>query len=185
MDTARKFNVTYGRIEFHAKLPDGPGMWPAHWLMPDYDGAACWPRAGEIDVMERIDSLRSVHGALHWANASINGCGGAVELNGGNWSSALPFDPAADYHSYGIVWTAVDGPAGAGVADSISYYVDDWQSPYTAVFNVSAKFPQQPFHLIVNSAVGGAGSWPGPTNSSDTWPQYHLIDRVTVFQWQD
>lgn len=64
MDTEGLWNATFGRFEIRAKLPTGQGIWPAHWLMPDY--TICWPMGGEIDILERIDTIQEVHGALHW-----------------------------------------------------------------------------------------------------------------------
>ena len=32
---------------------DSQGVWPAHWMMPDT--TACWPSAGEIDIMEMVN----------------------------------------------------------------------------------------------------------------------------------
>jgi hypothetical protein len=53
------FAQEYGRFEVRAILPDGPGTWPAHWLLPDVEpdvdsaGNGCgWPFSGEIDIME-------------------------------------------------------------------------------------------------------------------------------------
>lgn len=162
VDTALKFNFTFGKLEVRAKLPTGQGIWPAHWAMPDYPGI-CWPRGGEIDILERINTVPMVHGALHW---STEGCGDPTEQNGGNWSGTLPYDPSDDFHLYSIVWDAQ--------ADTIAYAIDD--DVYTTVDTVSTKFPQLPFHVILNTAVGG--SWPGSPNATTVWPQYHLIDYV-------
>ena len=56
VDTAKKFNATVRdvpvKFEIRAQLPGGQGIWPAHWLMPDW--GICWPMGGEIDILERI-----------------------------------------------------------------------------------------------------------------------------------
>lgn len=49
VDTQSKWSQVLGKWEIRAKLPFGQGMWPAHWLMPDYN--VCWPMGGEIDIM--------------------------------------------------------------------------------------------------------------------------------------
>src|SRR5471030_2120158 len=33
MNTANKFNATYGKIEARIKLPVGTGLWPAFWML--------------------------------------------------------------------------------------------------------------------------------------------------------
>jgi len=107
---------------------------PAHWLMPDY--SICWPMGGEIDILERINTVQMVHGALHWNTEKCY-----VPVSAGGWSPTLPFDPSADFHTYGIVWNAT--------TDRIDYYIDELV--YTNAVSVSTKFPQKPFHIILNT----------------------------------
>jgi beta-glucanase (GH16 family) len=45
--TAKAFTFTYGYVAFRARLPRGPGLWPALWLLPSNES---WPP--EIDVIE-------------------------------------------------------------------------------------------------------------------------------------
>ena len=49
-----KFNFTYGRIEFRAKLPSGIGTWPALWMLGESLFTTGWPACGEVDVMEHV-----------------------------------------------------------------------------------------------------------------------------------
>ncbi len=49
------------RVCVSAQLPGdrshGKGIWPAHWLLPDYTNSTakqCWPDEGEVDIMEMI-----------------------------------------------------------------------------------------------------------------------------------
>ena len=70
---------TYGRFEIRAKLPNfGQGLWPAIWLLAD----ACkyinytWPKCGEIDIMERVNSDMETHSNTHTSsNYGVNGRG--------------------------------------------------------------------------------------------------------------
>ncbi len=51
------------RVCINAKLPQGNGMWPAHWLAAEGGTRAEY---GEIDIMEMINGDGQVHGAYHW-----------------------------------------------------------------------------------------------------------------------
>src|SRR5690554_3183775 len=42
----------YGRFEARMKLPSGPGIWPAFWMLPVDDFYGGRPGGGEIDIME-------------------------------------------------------------------------------------------------------------------------------------
>jgi beta-glucanase (GH16 family) len=52
LKTQGLFAMCYGRFEFSAKLPQGPGFWPALWMFPRDSVYGCWAASGEIDVME-------------------------------------------------------------------------------------------------------------------------------------
>ena len=75
LNTKGKFESTYGRYEFRAKMPGGAGLWPALWLLgADYE-TNTWPACGEIDVMEMRgqkpgEVLSSLHGPGYSAGAS-------------------------------------------------------------------------------------------------------------------
>ena len=64
-----------------------------------------------------------------------------------------------------------------------SWFVDDdHYQTQTEWFSSAAPYPapfDQPFHILLNVAVGG--SWPGPPDSSTTFPQEMLVDYVRVF----
>jgi beta-glucanase (GH16 family) len=73
-----KFAFKYGRVEVRAKLPAGPGTWPAiwtlgknvnelgaYWQTQGY-GTTPWPACGEIDIMEHWGSRQSfIQSAMH------------------------------------------------------------------------------------------------------------------------
>jgi beta-glucanase (GH16 family) len=47
VSTFKTFSFTFGYVEFRARLPRGPGLWSALWLLPRSES---WPP--EIDVIE-------------------------------------------------------------------------------------------------------------------------------------
>jgi beta-glucanase (GH16 family) len=159
----------YGRVEARAKLPFGQGMWPAFWMLPTDRVYGGWAASGEIDVMEAVNlrpGANEVHGTLHY--------GGAWPANVHTGTSYQPTNNVwEEFHLYAIEWEEGE----------IRWFVDDkhyatqteWRSDngtYPAPFN-------EEFHIILNVAVGGA--WPGPPNSSTTFPQEMVVDYVRVY----
>lgn len=160
----------YGRIEIRAKLPAGVGTWPAIWMLPTGQEYGGWPRSGEIDIMEHVGwDMGTVHGSLH----SI----------GRNWltgdyptGSLFLMDVDVAFHDYAVDWS----PAGIGFSiDGSEYFFEpnpgtgweDW--PF-----------DQPFHLILNLAVGG--SWGGQQGiDPDIWPQRMEVDYVRIYDLGD
>mmetsp|Transcript_26205 Transcript_26205/g.23068 ORF Transcript_26205/g.23068 Transcript_26205/m.23068 type:complete len:85 (+) Transcript_26205:259-513(+) len=66
MKTQGLYGVTYGRIEARAKLPYGPGIWPAFWMLGSDINTHPWPSCGEIDIMEYVGKTPdNIYGSLH------------------------------------------------------------------------------------------------------------------------
>ena len=53
------FKQKYGLFMFKAKVPRGPHLWPALWTVGEWQAGETnkWPKTGEIDVMETVDSI--------------------------------------------------------------------------------------------------------------------------------
>lgn len=102
-----KFAFTYGKVEVRAKLPFGPGTWPAIWMLGKnisepggywYDdfGAVPWPACGEIDIMEHWGSNQNyVSSALHTPCSF----GGTVNVSG-----LFAADVSNTFHVYAVEW---------------------------------------------------------------------------------
>jgi beta-glucanase (GH16 family) len=172
--TQGKFTQEYGRFEARIQIPEGPGLWPAFWMLgADISNSATnWPKCGEIDIMENIGKEPSInHGSLHLpaaGTANDDQLTGIYTLPGG----AKLGD---GFHTYAVEWSA----------SAIKFYVDDnlyeTQTPATATgrdweFN-------QPFFIILDVAVGG--SFPGAPTSSTTFPQTMKVDWVRVYEPTD
>lgn len=167
--TKRRASWLYGRFEIRAKLPTGRGIWPAIWMLPEKEAYGGWASSGEIDIMEMVGhEPAKVHGTLHhgasWPKNVHTGA--PFELKSGTF--------ADDFHVFAIEWEKGE----------IRWYVDGqlyqtqtkWSSEggaYPAPFN-------QPFHLVLNLAVGGG--WPGPPDEKTVFPQRMTVDWVRVYQ---
>ena len=178
LDTKGKFAPAYGRFEIRAKLPDGKGLWPAHWLYPQNrdwlmekimeDAVAGGkerlipeerPWYSEIDIMEFLGHEPNIlYGTLHYCSFD-----GTRRSSSGKWSSTI--DYTKDYHIYSMEWEP----------DSIRWYIDGH-----LIHATTDGIPHKPHYLILNTAIGG--SWPGNPDSTTTFPQYHYIDYVRIFQ---
>ncbi len=175
INTKNHFTLTYGRVDFRAKLPIGNGIWPALWMLPQDSPYGTWAASGEIDVMEARGRLPgSTSGAVHF--------GGTWPANrhiSGEYHFPQGQTINNDYHVYSVVWEE----------DNIKWYVDgkfffkvtneQWYS-LAAPNNPNAPF-DQPFYLIMNLALGGnfdGGISPGPSDI----PATMQVDYVRVYK---
>lgn len=151
VETTGKFSFQYGRVEVRAKLPGTKGMWPAHWLLPD---SGSWPP--EIDIMELVGSKPNIiHMTNHfgvWPNNRY-----VTRIHRGP-------DFTKDFHTFAIEWEPSE----------IRWYIDGVQH-----FAVTENIPHEPFHIILNTAVGG--NMPGNPDDTTVFPQHHNIDYVRVY----
>jgi beta-glucanase (GH16 family) len=160
-----KGDFRYGRFEIRAKLPTGRGTWPALWMLPTGKAYGGWPKSGEIDIMEHVgfDPGR-VHITVHTEayNHRIATQRGRSRM----------VDDVARFHVYRMDWT----PA------SIRGYIDDellFDFPNEGTGSAAWPF-DQPFHLMMNIAVGG--DWGGKEGVDSTvFPASMEIDYVRVY----
>ncbi len=163
-----RFSARYGRFEARIKLAVGEGLWPAFWMMPENSVYGGWPLSGEIDIMEASQDASYVSGAIHFGSAGnrvfrSNGIGGSF----GN-----------EFHTYAVEWEP----------DRIRWYLDDqlfmaqfennWFSG-AAPSDPNAPF-DQPFHLLLNMAVGG-NFVPNP-DAGSPFPKTMAVDYVRVYE---
>jgi beta-glucanase (GH16 family) len=154
-------SFTYGKIEARMKLPVGQGLWPAFWLLGNNISQVNWPRCGEIDIMEHINTDGNIYGTMHWDN------NGYVSYGGGTTT-----DNVGAYHIYSIEWSA----------DAIKWFLDGnqyWEGNISNNINGTDEF-HLPFFIILNVAVGGR--WPGSPDSTTYFPDTMFVDYVRVYQ---
>jgi beta-glucanase (GH16 family) len=169
IQTMNKVEWKYGKIEARIKVANTSGLVSAFWMMPIDGVYGFWPKSGEIDIMEHpTHEPQNIYGTIHT---------GAYNLFGG-WGGppkgcveSLP-DLENEYHVYSVEWTP----------DSIIHLIDD--QSYCSFENDhsgSDTWPfDQPFYIILNLSVGG--SWTGPPDEGDTFPDTMYVDYVRVYQ---
>lgn len=153
----------YGKIEASIKLPSGKGLWPAFWMLGNNitQAGVGWPKCGEIDIMEHVNTSSIINGTLHWDNH------GHVSSGGTMWGVDVQ-----NYHEYSIEWSP----------QSINWFVDGnkyWTVNITNGVSNTGAF-QLPFFIILNLAVGG--NWPGNPDSSTPMPDTMFVDYVRAYQ---
>jgi beta-glucanase (GH16 family) len=180
-----KGDFLYGRFEVRARLPEGQGTWPAIWMLPsdpftyattcsddeDWQGSSdcnAWPNSGEIDIMEHVGyQMNHVHGTVHneayyWVKWEQRK--GRILIN----------DVADAFHVYALEWSP----------EKIDVFVDD--SLYFTYVNENKGWEEwpfdQPFHLILNIAVGGVWGRAGGPIDDSIFPQRMEVDYVRVFE---
>jgi beta-glucanase (GH16 family) len=159
------FDQAYGRFEARIKMPWGPGIWPAFWMLGSDIETVPWPGCGEIDIMEyRGQQPDIIHGSVHGPGYS----GGAAITKSYGLNNDR-FD--VDYHIFAVEW---------GI-DFIQFFVDDilYQEIKPADLTGSWVF-DHPFFLILNVAVGG--NYVGFPTPDTPFPQTMYVDWVRVYE---
>ncbi|CAF3980853.1 unnamed protein product [Rotaria sp. Silwood2] len=140
----------YGRLQIRAKLPDGRGLWPALWMLPEKQtySNTYWPDNGEIDLMEQVgyDPL-SIVSTVH--TQAYNHMKGNQPTN-----SITVKDAVSNFKIYTLDWNV----------NKIEMFVGDDANPFAnsiLVWNKQGDWTQwpfdKPFFVLINIAVGG--SW--------------------------
>nr|WP_321464440.1 glycoside hydrolase family 16 protein [uncultured Desulfobulbus sp.] len=166
--TQGRFSFTHGVVEARIKLPFGPGIWPALWMLGEDFGPVVWPNCGEIDIMENIGREPDiVHGTVHGPGyCGSEGIGGAYALAGGQAFKD-------NFHLFAVDWQP----------GRILWYVDGFRyfSLSREQIPQGADWPyEHPFFLLLNLAVGGF--WPGDPDETTVFPQSLVVDYIRVFQ---
>jgi len=153
MTTLGKFSQQYGRFEIRCRVPNGKGMWPAFWLLPEALG---WPP--EIDVLEILghepDKVYMTH---HFRDAEKK-----HKSDGGSWRGP---DFSVGFHEFAVEWSA----------QRIQWFVDGVER-----FRSEKSIPHGKMYLLVNLAVGGG--WPGAPDEKTHFPAAFEVDYVRVYE---
>lgn len=155
-----------GRLEFRARIPKGKGVWPAIWTM--HVNNYGWPANGEIDILEHISQEpETCYCIFRWGR------------NGGNQEQKVIRtrrfqDYSKKFHTYVLEWD-----------DKIMrILIDDEEVGRVNI--ADANYPngdnplRTPCYIIINTAIGGHGTWPEMADPKD-YPVKFEIDYVRYY----
>jgi beta-glucanase (GH16 family) len=164
--TKGKFAQRYGLFEARIKVPAGPGMWPAFWMLGNLPGQLPFPDSGEIDAMEVLGPHpNTVYGTVHGPGFVYPGLGGHRTLTTSPLSGA--------FHVYGVKWSP---SAVTWLLDGLPYY-----TVRRSQLRAGETWPfDHRFYLILDLAVGGTGV--GPPTAATPFPARMLVDWIRVYE---
>jgi len=151
------FTQKYGYFECRAKLPEGPGTWPAFWLMGTLNRWGSGPRINpEVDILEHYG---------HWPNRfsyalHLWGLGGLSTTHQGE--RIVVFGVEDDFHTYGM-W--IDEEYMILYFDGVEMFRQE-----------TPKGVKTPLYPLVNLALGPG--WPLDKTPN---PSYMYVDYVKVY----
>lgn len=172
VNTRGKIEFQYGSLEVRARIPVGPGAWPAIWTLGKKGE---WPSNGEIDIMEyyRIDGIPHI-----LANAAC----GTDRRYTAKWNSMrVPFekflakdsDWVSKFHVWRMDWDE----------KAIRIYIDDElinDIDLKEMENPDGTNPmRQPHYVLLNLALGGDN---GGELDDDAFPLRYEIDYVRLYK---
>jgi hypothetical protein len=148
------FAQQYGYFEMRAKLPAGPGTWPAFWLI----GIDKTVASAELDIMEEYGAFPdSYHAnAQFHKDGGHEGVGERIVVPSGLMSR--------EFNTYGA---KID-------RDVVIFYFNRqqvWQTPTLQYF-------RQPMYILLDLALGGG--WPIDRTPN---PSVMQVDYVKAFSW--
>jgi beta-glucanase (GH16 family) len=175
VNTARKKEFQYGRLEVKAKIPTAGGSWPAIWTLGK---SMPWPSNGEIDVMEyyRIGGIPHILANAAWGDDRPNHA--IWDAKRTPFEHFLKKDPqwAEKFHVWRFDWDK----------KHLAIYLDDEILNYVPIETIrngkigEGKNPfHQPHYLLLNLALGGDN---GGKIDDSAFPMRYYIDYVRLYQ---
>jgi hypothetical protein len=153
----RGFAQQYGYFEMRAKFPEGPGVWPAFWLIGTDKSSA----ASEIDVVEYYGAFpKYFHSWMHIFRD------GRDDLLKTRLTEVEPGSLSDRFNDFGV---SIE-------PDETRFFLNGqeiWAAATPAEY-------RQPMYVLANLAIGGG--WPSDHLAS---PVVMEIEHILVFQRRD
>lgn len=175
VNTRGKKEFRYGTLEVRARIPVGPGAWPAIWTLGN---DMPWPSCGEIDIMEyyRIDGVPHILANAAWGNdRQYDAVWNSKTVNYEHFL-AKDADWASKFHIWRMDWDEsalkiyIDGELINEVSldDTVNGTVGNGTNPM-----------RQPHYFLLDLALGGDH---GGDIDNGALPMRYEIDYVRLYQ---
>lgn len=172
IQTLGKVDFTYGKVEVCARFTDSSqGGWPAIWMMPARPTYPGWPDCGEIDIMEQLNHDTYVWQTIHTHYRDVLGHNTPAHTATTGYNTG-------QFNVYALDWTA----------DALIFSVNGVIRLTYPNLRLADEAQQKqwpfdaPFYLILNQALGGPGTWPGPITDAQL-PARMEVDWVKITQF--
>ncbi len=154
INSSQKHSFQFGRIDVAFSVPELTGVWPAIWMLPEYEMYGNWPASGEIDLMEtKNKSSDELVTTIHYGHDFHRLIGKTTYL-----TQLSKLANPDDHNVISIVWNV----------ESIEWLLNN-SSIYKIKFNDMDALEPNPFieefHSLINVAVGG--NFPGNANKDE------------------
>ncbi|NJP45096.1 family 16 glycosylhydrolase [Streptomyces sp. PRB2-1] len=158
---------------------NGAGYWPAFWMLGStLRSGVGWPKSGEIDILEDINSRSSVFGTLHCGTGSGGPCHETTGIGSGERACS---GCQTAYHTYAVQIDRSVSP------EQIRWYLDG--NNYFTVNSTQvdaqtwADAVDHPFFIIYDLAMGGGfpDAFGGGPNAATVSGGQMNIDYVAVY----
>lgn len=174
LSTSGLESFQYGRVESRMALPVGPGIWPAFWALGSNIGTVGWPKCGEADYMENVPASGRLGPNIISSTLHADSPAGAYGLGG---KYTFPNGDVTGMRVYGAIWSP----------GMVQFYVDEPAKVFfvgtaSDMTDGQAWAFDHPFFLILNLAIGGVDSWPGPSDATTPSPALMTVDYVRIYK---
>lgn len=164
--TKGKFAFQYGKIEIRVKLESAQGAWPAIWMLAEKNKYGAYPKNGEIDIMEHLNSDEIVYQTVHsYYTLELKKSESPISHSTSKFK-------ADEFNVLGLEW----------YPNKLVYTLNGEETfVYPKVKGVDAsQWPfNQAFYILIDQQLGG--KWVGEINPDDL-PVQMILDYVKVYQ---
>jgi beta-glucanase (GH16 family) len=164
INSAKKVEFRYGRVEIRAKLEHGRAVWPALCMIVNNPGG--WPSCGEIDILEYVSqNPNTAHATLHYTKDG--------KYQHPTAPHTMPNPVAGEWHLYGLNWTPEKLELTFDKQVIFSMNLDE-----ATQADGKNPFRDGLYHFILNLAIDG---W-AETPVAEDYPRAFYVDYVRLYQ---